>query len=164
MKLVNTYDIDIVGNGEITTMGLSTCMCLCIITKHGIIMWHYGILNKTNGLNMKRVSTLLNTIKNEDVIHVYLIPGIDRNKDLSLKSNCRTMLYRPNTNPTESRDWFLSFMEKYPWFTNLQVLNNVEHFKEFVIFHKNGNEYGYKYGRDESLFDSLCIIDSEQMT
>ena len=86
MKLVNTYDIDIVGNGEITTMGLSTCMCLCIITKHGIIMWHYGILNKTNGLNMKRVSTLLNTIKNEDVIHVYLIPGIDRNKDLSLKS------------------------------------------------------------------------------
>ena len=162
MKIVHAYNIDIIGNGKIFTMGLSTCMCLCVVTKKGIIMWHYGIPN-TTGLNMNRVSSLLNTIQNKDVIRVYIIPGIDRNTDLSLKTNCRTMLYRPNTNPTESRDWFMSFMAKYPWFSRLELLERVAHYKELVIFHKTDKEHGYNYGRDDVFFDSLCVLDAEQM-
>ncbi len=162
MKFVDTYNIDMIGNGKIFTMGLSTCICLCVVTKNGIIMWHYGICN-TTGLNMNRVSALLNTIQNKDVIRVYIIPGIDRNVDLSLKANCRTMLYRPNTNPTESLNWLMSFMAKYSWFSRLEILEHVAHYKEIVIFHKIDNEYGYNYDRDDNFFDSLCILDSEQM-
>ena len=162
MKFVHAYNIDMVGNGKIFTMGLSTCMCLCVVTKNGIIMWHYGIPN-TTGLNMKRVSALFNTIQNKDVIRVYMVPGTDRNTDLSLKANCRTMLYRPNTNPTESRDWFMSFMAKYPWFSRLELLEHVAHYKELVVFHKTNKEHGYNYGRDDNFFDSLCVLDAEQM-
>ena len=101
------------------------------------------------------------TIQKKDVIRVYIIPGIDRNIDLSLKANCHTMLCRPNTNPTESRDWLMSFMSKYPWFSRLKLLEHVAHYKEIVIFHKTDKEHGYNYGRDDNFFDSLCVLDSE---
>ena len=164
MKLVHAFDIDMVGNGEIVTMGLSTCMCLCVVTNKGIIMWHYGILNKTKGMNMNRVSALLNTIQDKDVIRVYLVPGIDRNADLSLKPDSRTMMHRPNTDPTASRNWFVSFMAKYPWFSRVQVLEHVAHYKELVVFHKTDKQHGYNYGRDDAFFDRLCVLDAEQMT
>jgi len=158
MQFVHTYDIGIVADGNIATMGLSTCMCLCIITKRGVILWHYGATN-IRGVNMNRITALLNTIKTEDIIRVYLVPGVDRNKDLSLKTDCRTMQYRPNTNPYESRDWLFSFLQKYTWNKKLEVINHVKHFKEIVVFNKEG----VKYGRDDTFFDRMCVCNAEKM-
>lgn len=163
MKLVNTADIGIIGKGKIFTMGLSTCMCFVVITKKCIIMWHFSSQN-VNGVNMVRVKSLLDTIKLSDVIKVFLVPGVDRNKDLSLKFDCRTMMYRPNTNPEQSRNWFMNFIQSYSWTTNLEILQHVDHYKELVVFEMDESKrYGYTYGRDDNFFDNMCILDADKM-
>ena len=165
MKFVNSADIDIIGEGKIFTMGLSTCMCFVVITKKCIIMWHFSSQN-INGDNMVRVKVLLNTIKSEDVEKVFLVPGIDRNKDLSLKADCRTMIYRPNTNPEYSRNWFMDFIKSYSWAKNLEILPSVKHYKELIIFKKNNTKkinFSYIYKRNDKIHDSMCLLDAEKM-
>lgn len=166
MKLVNTSDIDIINKGEIFTMGLSTCMCFVVITKKSIIMWHFSSEN-IYGYNMSKIKCLLDSIKISDVKKVFLVPGIDRNKDLSLKSDCRTMIYRPNTNPEYSRNWFMTFIKSYSWTKSLEILPNVEHYKELIVFEKDESKkinFGYKYGRNDDFFDKTCSLDAEEMT
>ena len=157
MKFVNTYDINI-DNIGVWTMGLSTCMFIGIKTTKSFIGWHYGAENMY-GLNMKRILCLLKTIKDEDVLRVYLIPGADRDKDLSLTKDCRTMKYRPNTIPTESRDWLFNFMRIYNWWDKLETLEPVEDYKEIVKI----NRIGYEHGRNDELHDMMCIQDAEKM-
>ena len=74
MKFVDTYNINVDNKDGIFTMGLSTCMFMYKTTK-SIIGWHFGAENM-NGLNIKRIKCLLNTIKDDDVIKVYLVPGV----------------------------------------------------------------------------------------
>ena len=57
MKFVDTYNINVDNKDGIFTMGLSTCMFLCIKTTKSIIGWHYGAENM-NELNMKRINCL----------------------------------------------------------------------------------------------------------
>lgn len=154
MKFVHTYDVNI-GN-SVWTMGLSTCMFLCLQTKTAIIGWHFGAENMI-GLNMNRVSCLLHSAT--DVTKVYLVPGIDREKDLSLKRTSRTMQYRPGTIPTRSRDWLLHFLTQFAWSSQLQILKPVQHYKEIVTF---GSE-GCKYTRNDAIFDNMCIQDAGTM-
>lgn len=128
-------------------------------------MWHFSSEN-INGDNIAKVKCLLNTIKKSDVIKVFLIPGIDRNKDLSLKSDCRTMIYRPDTNPEYSRNWLMTFIESYSWSKSLEILPNVNHYKELIIFEKDETRkinFNYTYGRDDEFFDSMCTLDAEKM-
>jgi hypothetical protein len=158
MKFVDTYNINIGDNNGIFTMGLSTCMFLCIKTTKSIIGWHFGEKNM-KGLNMERINCLLNTIKEKDVIKVFLVPGIDRDNSLAIKKDCRTMKYRLNTNPIKSRDWFLNFIKSYKWSNKLKILEHVKHYKEIVVF--NGN--GYNYGRDDVYFDKMCKHNAEKM-
>lgn len=154
MKFVDTYDVNI--GDSVWTMGLSTCMFLCLHTKTAIIGWHFGAENM-NGHNMKRVSCLLHSATT--VTKAYLVPGIDREKDLSLKQTSRTMRYRPGTIPTQSRDWLLHFLAQFAWFRQLQILNPVQHYKEIVTF----DSVGCKYTRDDALFDKMCIQDADTM-
>ncbi len=163
MKLVPTHQIDIVADGPIGTIGLSTCMCLCIVTKNAAILWHYGILNKTQGTNMKRILALLSTIRDDDVLHVYLVPGADRDRDLALRPDCRTMRCRPNTSRTDSRDWFMNLLKDYSWSSRLQILEQVAHYKEFVVFNKTNNKCLYSCGRNDAIFDKICVVDAESM-
>ena len=158
MKFVDTYNINVDNKDGIFTMGLSTCMFLCIKTTKSIIGWHYGAENM-NELNMKRINCLLKTIKDDDVIKVYLVPGVDRDKNLIIKKDCRTMKYRQNTNPTESRDWFFNFLKIFKWSEKLEVLEHVKHYKEIVIFNRDG----YNYGRDDVYFDKMCNQDADKM-
>ena len=97
---------------------------------------------------------------------VFLVPGIDRNKDLSLKADCRTMIYRPNTNPEYLRNWFMDFIKSYSWAKNLEILPSVEHYKELIIFEKDKTKkinFGYKYGRNDNFFDRTCVLNAEKM-
>ena len=163
MKLVDSADIGIIGKGKIFTMGLSTCMCFVVITLKAVIMWHFSSQN-INGVNMARVKCLLDTIQSPDVIKVFLVPGVDRNQDLSLKADCRTMVYRPATNPERSRNWFMAFIQSYHWAKGLEILPPVNHYKELVVFERDETkQYAYTYGRDDDFFDSICIVDAEKM-
>ena len=113
---------------------------------------------------MSRVKCLLDTIQLLDVIKVFLVPGVDRNKDLSLKADCRTMVYRPGTNPERSRNWFMAFIQSYRWSQSLEILPPVNHYKELVVFEKDETkQYACTYGRDDDFFDSVCIVDAEKM-
>ena len=76
MKSVITSDIDIISEGKIFTMGLSTCMCFVVITKKSVIMWHFSSDN-IYGYNMSKIKFLLDAVKISDVKKVFLVkPGI----------------------------------------------------------------------------------------
>jgi hypothetical protein len=111
-----------------------------------------------NGHNMKRVSCLLHSATT--VTKGYLVPGIDREKDLSLKRTSRTMRHRPGTIPTQSRDWLLHVLAQFAWFSQVQILNPVQHYKVIVTF----DSEGCKYTRDDALFDKMCIQDAGTMS
>ena len=77
------------------------------------------------------------------------------------------MIYRPNTNPDYSRNWFMTFIKSYSWTKSLEILPNVQHYKELIIFEKDETKkinFGYTYARNDDLFDKLCILDAEEMT
>ena len=109
MKAVYTGDINIDADGVWTT-GLSTCMFLCIQTSDAYVGWHFADAN-TNGDNMRRVHAILRTLK--EVQHIFLVPGVDRDENYALKAACRTMRYRPGTDPHKSRDFFLQVLRSY---------------------------------------------------
>ena len=69
------------------------------------------------------------------------------------------MKYRQNTNPTESIDFFFNFLNIFKISKKLEVLEHVKHYKEIVIFNRNG----YNYGRDDVYFDKMCNQDAEKM-
>ena len=81
MRFVHTYNININDKRGVYTMGLSTCMFLCIKPTNSTIGWHFGAENMI-GYNMDRITSVLDIIKPEDVLKVYLIPGVDRDNNL----------------------------------------------------------------------------------
>lgn len=158
MKFVETYNINIDTQGVWST-GFNTCMFLCIKTNKSMIGWHYGADNM-NGLNMQRVKCILDTIP--CVNEAFLIPGVDRNDDLSLKKDCKTMQYFPHMDPNASRDWFLSFIGQYKWAGDIQIKPVIKHYKEFVYVTRNHETPIIK--RDDILFNIGCCFDAEKDT
>lgn len=158
MKFVETYNINIDTHGVWST-GFNTCMFLCIKTTNSMIGWHYGA-NNMNGLNMQRVKCVLDTILCVD--EALLIPGVDRNDDLSLKKDCKTMQYFPHMDPNASRDWFLSFIGQYKWARDIQIKPVIKHYKEFVYVTRDHETPIIE--RNDMLFDKGCCFDAEKDT
>ena len=76
------------------------------------------------------------------------------------------MVYRPDTNPEHSRNWFMAFIQSYSWAKSLEILPHVNHYKELVIFEKDETKkinFAYTYGRNDDFHDSMCILDAEKM-
>lgn len=156
--MVSTGGIDVVDkqDGVLSTMGLSTCIFLCVVTTLNIIGWHYSATNM-HGDRMHGVQHELSSIKEEDVQHVYLVAGVDRDPNtLALLPDSRQMREVPETHPDKSRDWFVAYLQQYPWMSHVEQLHNVTHYKEIVQFHKGG----YEYIRDDAFFDTVCAFDA----
>jgi len=140
---------------EIWTTGLNTCIFLCIKTKKCYIGWHFNYCN-TRGVNMNRIKFILDSIKKNEFIEGYIIPGEDRNKDLSLKPNCKTMKMNKQTNPFESRNYFLYILKKYKWYKKISHKNPVKSYKHFIMLDKDG----LKKAQNDNLFNENCILDA----
>jgi len=153
-RAVFTGDIAI-DTDAVYTCGMNTCMFLCISTKKYVIGWHFSWEN-TQGLNMLRVRHLLDTVK--DVQNVCLIPGADRQIDLSLNPECRTMREHPNVDPQFSAEYFIDFISQYEWADNVRVCWPINHYKEFVRFdRKDGRPC---IARNDEAFDKMCYYDA----
>lgn len=158
--LVATGGIGMVGtqDGVLSTLGMSTCIFLCIVTTLNIIGWHYSATNM-HGDRMHAVQQALGSVRDEAVQHVYLVAGVDRDPNtLAILPDSRQMRELPETNPDESRDWFVAYLQQYPWMRRVEQLHNVTHYKEIVQFHKGG----YEYIRDDTFFDTICTFDAEK--
>ncbi len=158
MRFVHTYNININDKRGVYTMGLSTCMFLCIKTTNSTIGWHFGAENMI-GYNMDRITSVLDIIKPEDVLKVYLIPGVDRDNNLCIKSDCRTSKHRPDLNPSKSRDWFFNLVNSYDWSDKMTIQPSVGHYKTIVTF--DGEP---RCQRNDAFHDSMCVQDAETMT
>ena len=158
---IPTGDIGI-DRDKIWTTGLNTCIFLCIRTETSYIGWHFSSDCMGYGLNMARVKAVLDTIKN--VINVFIVKGDDRDDELKLKPNSRTLQYRPElrNNTTQSRDFLLNFLNKYSWFKEAVIEKGVGNYKEFVLFGKGLPKPIYI--RNDKLFDDICIVDGGKMT
>ena len=141
---------------RIITTGLNTCIYIVIKTKFAVIGWHFSRDNMS-GKNMERIVTIFNNIK-DSFVSGYIIPGEDRQRDLTLHKDSRTMKTFPNLDPAESRDFLVSIISKYPWYQKLNQLNRIKNYKQFVIFEKS-KELPYIID-DSKLFDSGCNYDA----
>lgn len=155
MAFVHTYDVHI--GKSVWTMGLSTCIFVCIRTENAVIGWHFGAENM-KGVNMNRISCLLHLQTN--IKEVYLIPGVDRQNDLTLKQSSRTMRYRPDTDPAASRDWLFTYLASFSWSNQIKILAPPRHYKEIVIVSLDS----ILYKRNDAVFNAMCIEDAETMT
>ena len=108
---------------------------------------------------MNRIKTILNTIKDNDVISGFIVPGVDRKTDLSLKHNCKTMIYQKGLDPYKSRNFFISFLKKYNWFRKLVKTQSFESYKTFIVINKDG----LCTWQDDKRFDAGCVFDAENM-
>jgi len=155
---VPTGDVAI-DNDAVWTCGMNTCMFLCVQTKNAVVGWHFSWEN-TQGFNMRRVKALLNTVK--DVQHAYLVPGADRQRDLSLKPECRTMRLHTHVDPTASFRFFADFIRQYPWHDKIIVTSPLQHYKIFVQYSKRLSRP--TFARDDAAFDKICYVDGEKQT
>ena len=154
-NFVNTNDIQINKN-MLVTCGLNTCMFICIRTSSYLVGWHASKANSL-GVNMKRISFILNRINKKEFIEGYIIPGIDRKKDLSLKKDCRTMKIYPNTDPVYSRNFILDTLRQYPWGKKMKVLHRVTDYKHLIFFTINRSKpFEVK---DKDFHDKTCCFD-----
>ena len=148
------------GQRGIWTAGLSTCIYLILKTNNGYVGWHFSSMN-CNDLNMDKVQSMLDSINNSDFVKGWIIRGADRNEDYELKPDCRTMQYRPDTDPTLSRNWFWMYLSQFPWSMRLNSDLCVNHYKDFIVM--NDNLDRPEFIQNEKYFDYICIADAEQM-
>ena len=140
---------------HIWTTGLNTCIFLCIRTKHCYIGWHFNEIN-CRGDNMNRINGILNSIKKNEFIEGYIIPGCDRNRNLSLKSDCFTVKCNPQIDRLESGNYFISKLKKFKWFKKLKKFPPVKSYKHFIILNKNG----FGWWENDKEFDKGCVFDA----
>jgi len=157
---IPTGDIGI-DKKKIWTTGLGTCIFLCIRTKNCYIGWHFAADYNMYNVNMDRVKAVLDSVK--DVIDVFLVKGSDRDDDFKLKSDCRTLQYRPAMRnlTTLSRSFLMEYLDQYPWFKQVIFVKSVKYYKEFISF-GDGLPKPITLRNDE-LFDDICIVDGGKM-
>eukprot|EP00956_Cyclotella_meneghiniana_P011717 scaffold16494_cov83-Cyclotella_meneghiniana.AAC.6 len=142
------------------TTGLNTCMFLVVQTKLVTIAWHaMGPRDTHNVEEIKRVFRGVGK-KYGAFERGFIIPGVDRDKDLNLKPTCRTMrTFGSAIDPRESKEFVLGLLKEFDWADKLIRLTPPSSYKDFVVvdrYHKLPWAFS-----DVSKFDEGCVIDAE---
>ena len=149
--------------GQVITTGLNTCIFIVVATTKNIIAWHAASTNMPGQAQedvTQNVRLCLEQVdkKGHEFVRGYIIPGVDRKKDLDLKPDCRTMIAHPWTDPTASNRFIKGVLTQFKWSTKLEVLPPPNHYKDFVVF-DSGHLKPFTFS-DTALFDSGCEFDA----
>jgi hypothetical protein len=155
-NFVNTGNVQ-VHPTRLVTCGLNTCIFVCIQTEKGLIGWHASSDNM-KGFNMKRITTILNTVTSKNFNRGFIVPGVDRTKDLLLKRDCRTLKVFPETNVAASRDFLFNVLSTYSWGSKLRCLPGLVKNYKHLVYVDADESFPYVFA-DESFHDNACIVD-----
>lgn len=122
MNLVETGTIKMVKGKDcqLVTTGLNTCIFVVVKTSLGIIGWH-----ATSQSSLRSsISTVRRAFKElvsfENFACGFIIPGVDRDENLDLKPDCRTMRVM-GPDPRESKLFILGVLADFWWADRLEV-------------------------------------------
>ena len=141
-------------NCQLITTGLNTCIFVVVKTSNMLIGWHASLSSPTD-----QVVRAFNMVDSSDFECGFIIPGVDRDTNLDLKRDCRTMRAQPWGDASESKRFILGTMDQFKWADQLVVLPILTDFKDFVVFdHAHARPYTFS---DPSLFDEGCEVNAE---
>ena len=144
------------------TGGPSTCIVLMVRTRGSMMCWHFSSMDAFDAPKMDYVKKQLAGLQTKRA-SFFLIPGVDRDSETwDLKPDCRSMVFRPGKDPTASRKYFFEFMSQFKWFEKVEFMKAPDHYKEFIVFHREFNKPIYV--RDDEFFKTSCAADAECMT
>lgn len=149
---------------KIMTVGLNTCMFIVIFTKKTIFGWHY---NKQRNIDDYDIINYLNYIEKNNLFKAgFIIPGKDRNIDLSLSENSTTVLYNPIIDRNKSRDYMLNILKKYSFFSKIDIRKPLTKNSIFVLaqFKKSSkNKYEIVTWEDPAMWQGGCLFDADDI-
>ena len=144
------------------TGGPSTCIVIMARTKSSMFCWHFASVDALDDDKLEFVKRQLAGLQLKGA-SFFLVPGVDRDsKTWDLKPECRSMVYRPGNDPTASRKFFVNFMQQFEWFSNIEILPQPNHCREFIVFRREFTQPVYV--RDDTFFNTTCTVDAELMT
>ena len=152
-----------ISNDRIFTCGLNTCVFVAIRTQRGqLIGWHASSQNMVPGDEaMAEVDWLFASIKrNKDVERCFIVPGVDRAADMTLKPDCRQMREIPGTEPRESWTFYSGVLQRYNLLQHAEFLPPPGSYKDFIVFDRT-HETPYTV-HDPAAFDRNCGYDGER--
>lgn len=144
------------------TGGPSTCIVLAAKTRGSMVCWHFYWEDAFDIEKMDYVKKQLAGLQRRGA-SFFLVPGVDRDPETwDLKPDSRTMILRPDKDPTTSRKYFFEFMNQFEWFDEVKFMTAPEDHREFIVFHRDYHKPIYV--RDDAFFKASCCVDAERMT
>ena len=102
---------------QLYTVGLNTCIFVVVQTSKCTIAWH-----SKHEFDQDKVNSIRDTFKKigtdayGEFERGFIIPGVDRDKTLSLKPSSRTMrLHGAILDPNESKNFILGLLNSFDW-------------------------------------------------
>lgn len=92
----------------------------------------------------------------------FLLPGADRDPvTWDLKPDCRSMVFRPDNDPTKSRIFFMEFIRQFSWFDKIEFMPPAKDCKEFVVFLRSSARPVFV--KDDNFFKAHVSADATKM-
>ena len=105
---------------QLVTTGLNTCIFVVVKTSVGIIGWHATSQSSLRSSISAVRRTFEEQVSLKNFVCGFVIPGVDRDENLDLKPDCRTMRVM-SPDPTESKLFILGVLEDFWWANRLEV-------------------------------------------
>lgn len=141
--------------------GLSTCILLCIKTRKNVFMWHFWANNMHDPTYLEELRTCINRLEMRKS-SVFVIRGTDREETtFFLKTDCRTMKYRPDTDRSASANFFKEFLCKFSWFDKINWTFVPSNYRQFIVLSKKSGSPVFV--TDDAFFSQMCAVDAEKM-
>jgi hypothetical protein len=165
--LVQTSHVQ-VHPSQLVTTGLNTCIYVVVKTRRSIIGWHASSENVL-GDNMGTVRAAFQKVNSSQggvgrfdrsgFVRGFIVPGVDRDDNLDLRLDCRSMLMHPWIDPTQSRRFVRGVLAEFDWGNKLEILASPQSYKDFVVCDAAHAE-PYTFS-DVAMFDDNCTYDGE---
>jgi hypothetical protein len=151
----------IMDSNLVWTGGLSTCIALCIKTRKNVFMWHFWADNINDQEYLDKLRACLTRIEMRKS-SIFVVRGTDREEDtLSLKDECRTMKFRPDTDKSASANFLKEFLRDFSWFDKIDWTLTPSTHRQFIVLNKKMDRPVFV--TDEKFFAKNCAVDAENM-
>lgn len=143
------------------TGGPNTCIVLFARTRHTLLCWHFASSDAEDAEKMEAVKRQLESLPLREA-SFFLLPGADRDPvTWDLKPGSRSMVFRPDNDPTKSRIFFMDFIRQFPWFDKIEFMPPAKDCREFVVFLSSSARPVFV--KDDSFFDAHVSVDASKM-
>ena len=144
----------------VLTTGLNTCIFVVVQTEGPTLAWHATHEHQPSVIAHLRAEFQKVGSTYGRFIRGFIIPGVDRDADLNLKPNSRTMReLGAFTDPAASKNFILGILSEFECAKQVMTVPPPNHYKDFVVVDPN-HKLPFAFS-DVPRFDAGCVHDAE---